>query len=153
MICYSSKKRRCFNTTKRLTLSLFPVKFNVLLRLKIAVRPLYSIIDNLKFKPHLRESDSGIRKIFACAESGIWEIFAYGIRILCFGIRNTAQGTRNPTYDWNPESRIQVLLTNTGIQYLESGIHCVVALGEGVSAWNPESKTVLSSLQHGRNRQ
>ena len=30
-------------------------------------------------------------------------------------------GIRNPTNDWNPESK--VLLKNTGIQYLESGIH------------------------------
>ena len=26
-------------------------------------------------------------------------------RILVFGIWNTAQGIRNPTYDWNPESK------------------------------------------------
>ena len=26
-----------------------------------------------------------------------------GSGILCFGIRNTAQGIRNPTKDWNPE--------------------------------------------------
>ena len=30
---------------------------------------------------------------------------------------------RNPTDDWNPESRIQVLQKNSGIQCLESGIH------------------------------
>ena len=51
-------------------------------------------------------------------------------------------GFRNPGIFclWNPEShqrlesRIRVLLTNTGIQYLESGIR------------SPESKTVLDSL-------
>ena len=39
--------------------------------------------------------------------------------ILGFGIWKTAQGIRNPTSDWNP--KIQVPLTKTGIQYLESG--------------------------------
>ena len=43
--------------------------------------------------------------------------------MLDFGIRNTAQGIRNPTNNW--ESRIQVPLTETGIEYLESGIHSV----------------------------
>ena len=38
---------------------------------------------------------------------------------LGFGIRNTAQGIRVPTNDW---IRNPILLTNTGIQYLESGI-------------------------------
>ena len=44
--------------------------------------------------------------------------------ILGFGIRNTAQGFRNPTNDWNPESKFYQW-ANTGIQYLESGIHIV----------------------------
>ena len=40
------------------------------------------------------------------------------------GIRkHFAYGIRNPTNDWNPESRIQVLQKNSGIQCLESGIH------------------------------
>ena len=43
--------------------------------------------------------------------------------MLDFGIRNTAQGIRNPTSKL--ESTIQVLLTKTGIEYLESGIHSV----------------------------
>ena len=43
--------------------------------------------------------------------------------MLDFGIWNTAQGIRNPTNKL--ESRIQVLLTKTGIEYLESGIHSV----------------------------
>ena len=41
--------------------------------------------------------------------------------ILGFGIRNTAQGTRNPINDWNCQN--QIPLTKTGIQCLESGIH------------------------------
>ena len=50
--------------------------------------------------PHARESRIfflvrfGIRNIFTCGWSGI----------LGFGIRNTGQGIRNPTSDWNPES-------------------------------------------------
>ena len=39
----------------------------------------------------MHNSDSGIRKIFAC-----------GIRNP--GMRNTAQEIRNHTYDWNPDS-------------------------------------------------
>ena len=30
-----------------------------------------------------------------------WKIFLMESRILGFGIRNTAQGVRNPTNDWN----------------------------------------------------
>ena len=52
--------------------------------------------------------------------------------LLDFGIRNTAQGIRNPTN--NLESRIQVPLTETGIEYPESTL------------WNPQSKTLLDSL-------
>ena len=37
--------------------------------------------------------------------------------ILSFGIRNTAQGIRNPTKDWNP------IQGSSGIKCLESGIH------------------------------
>ena len=43
--------------------------------------------------------------------------------ILRFGIRNTAQGIRNPTNDLN--RRIQVPLTTAGIQCVESEIHGV----------------------------
>ena len=43
--------------------------------------------------------------------------------LLGFGIRNTAQGTRNPGH-WRSESRIQAPLTKTGI-----------------GNWNPESMT------------
>ena len=37
-------------------------------------------------------------------ESGIQQIFVLEQGILGFGIRTTAQGIRNPTKDWNPES-------------------------------------------------
>ena len=36
---------------------------------------------------------------------GIEEIFDCGMGILGFGLRNSAQGIRNPTNDWNPESK------------------------------------------------
>ena len=39
-------------------------------------------------------------------------------------IRNPVPGTRNPYKDLNPESKFH-WQTQTGIQYLESGIHCV----------------------------
>ena len=42
--------------------------------------------------------------------------------ILGFGIRNTAQGIRNPTKDWNP---IQGSSRKDWNQCLESGIHGV----------------------------
>ena len=47
-------------------------------------------------------------------KSGKVLLVEYGI--LGFGIRNITQGIRNPTYDWNSESRIQVPLKKTGIQ-------------------------------------
>ena len=37
------------------------------------------------------------------------------------GIRNTAVGIRNPTNDWNPESKFHG--KRCGKQYLESGTH------------------------------
>ena len=40
--------------------------------------------------------------------------------ILGFGIGNTAQGIRNPTNDWNPESKIS--MTNSGIRNPLRGI-------------------------------
>ena len=46
--------------------------------------------------------DSGIRSA-RNPESGKFLLVESGI--LGFGIRNTAQGIRNPTYDWNPESK------------------------------------------------
>ena len=57
--------------------------------------------------------------------------------ILGFGIRNTAQGIRNPTNDWNPESKFHW-------QRLESS-----TWNPESTAWNPESKTVLDSLARG----
>ena len=47
--------------------------------------------------PHVRESGFWI-------ESGKYLLVESGI--LGLGIRSTAQGIRNPTDDWNPESKI-----------------------------------------------
>ena len=54
--------------------------------------------------------------------------------ILGFGIQNTAVGIRNPTEDWNPESRFHWQRLYSSTWNPES------------TAWNPESKTVLDSL-------
>ena len=60
---------------------------------------------------------------FLLVESGIGENLTRWRGILGFGIQNTAQGiSESPT---RLESRIQVLLTKTGVQYLQSGIHCM----------------------------
>ena len=73
-------------------------------------------------------------------ESGIWNLGKFclwnpesgKILLLEFGIRH--KESRNPLTI--PESRIQVLLAKSGIQYLESGIH-------GVQS---RIKTILDSL-------
>ena len=55
-------------------------------------------------------------KVIRVPEAGKFSLVECGI--LGFGIRNSVQGIRNPTNDWNPE----------------------------FTAWNPESETVLNSL-------
>ena len=62
--------------------------------------------------------------------------------ILDLGIRSRAQGIRNPPNDW--ELRVEVPLTNTGIQHLESR-----TWNPESNMWNPESKTVMDSLRWG----
>ena len=52
------------------------------------------------------------------------EILIVESRVLGFGIRNTAQGIRNLTSDWNPESGIPPA-KESEIQYLESRIYGV----------------------------
>ena len=59
--------------------------------------------------------DSGIREILL-VESGIGENFAFEFRFW-----NPEYSSRNS----QSQSRNHVLLTNTGIRYLESGIHSV----------------------------
>ena len=65
--------------------------------------------------------------------SRIWEIFAGGIRNRGKfyslkrnpGLWNPEYSSRNSESPTRLESRIQVLLTKTGVQYLQSGIHCM----------------------------
>ena len=53
------------------------------------------------------------------------------IDILGFGIWNTAQGIRNPTNDWNPESKFYWQILKSSTWNRES------------TAWNPESQDCL----------
>ena len=64
-----------------------------------------------------RNPDSGIREKFGCEiqNPGLW---------------NPEYSSRNPESHWRLESRIQVPQTETGIQYLESGIHGVKSMRE-----------------------
>ena len=54
--------------------------------------------------------------------------------ILGFGTRNVAQENRNPTKDWNPESKFHCHRMESSTWNQES------------AAWNPESNTVLDFL-------
>ena len=82
-------------------------------------------------EPISKRNRKGIRILepgkFLLVESGI----------LGFGIRNTAQGIRNPTNDWNPDSKFHWERLGSSSWNPES------------TAWNPESKTVLDSLARG----
>ena len=71
--------------------------------------------------PHVRESGK-----FLLVESGIQENFTCGIWNP--GQWNPEYGSKNPEshYKWW-ECRIQVILTKTGIQYLESGTYSVLS--------------------------
>ena len=75
----------------------------------------------MDFESKIRIPES---KKFLLVESGI----------LGFRIRNTAQGIRNPTNNWNPESKFHW-------QRLESS-----TWNPESKEWNPESKIVLDSL-------
>ena len=70
-------------------------------------------------------------------DSGIREFLIVESRILGFGIRNTAQGVRNPTNDCNPEFKFHWQKLESSTLNLES------------TAWTPESKTVLDLLTWG----
>ena len=54
-------------------------------------------------RPMYGNLDSGVLEIFAC-EIRNPQKFAVESGVLGFGIRNRAQGIRNPTNEWNPES-------------------------------------------------
>ena len=74
--------------------------------------------------PASRATIIAISKIISFSrDSEISENFAYRIRNPSFC--NPEYSSRNPKSHWRLQSRIQLLLTNTGIQYLESGIHSI----------------------------
>ena len=50
----------------------------------------------------------GSEKVLLQVGSGIHHIFAVESGILGFGIQNTAQGIRNPSNVWNPESKFHL---------------------------------------------
>ena len=57
----------------------------------------------------IRNSDSEIPEMFACGIRNLGKFCSWNIKksgILGFGMWNTAQGIRNPTNDWNPESKL-----------------------------------------------
>ena len=72
------------------------------------------------FLTYVREC--GFRK-FLLLEPGIQKFVLLKSGILGFGIRNTAQRIRNPSNDWNPESKFQ--WQEPGTWWLESGIYGV----------------------------
>ena len=68
--------------------------------------------------PHVKKFEFRSPGIFACGIRKS-EMCKSGILVFC-RVRNTAQGIRNPTKDWNPESKFH--WQESGIQSLESGI-------------------------------
>ena len=64
-------------------------------------------------------------------------------RILVFGVRNTAHLESHLRL----ESRIQVPLTKTGIQYLESGIHDEESRSQARLSWIPLYEASCASPQ------
>ena len=68
-------------------------------------------------------SDSGIREIFALGIRNLGKFCSWNLESWALESGIQLNGIRNPTKDWISESGIQVPLTKTGIQYLQSGIH------------------------------
>ena len=88
------------------------------------------------YRPMKGNPDSSIREIFACRIGNPGRFCSWHPESWVVDW-NPEYSSRNRESHQRWEFRIQVLLKNTGIQYLESGLH---------SAWNPESKNVLDSL-------
>ena len=65
------------------------------------------------FHPMLGYPVSGTKEIFACEIRNVVNFSFVKSAILGFGIWNTAQGIRNPTKDWNPESKFHKKDWNT----------------------------------------
>ena len=88
--------------------------------------PYYSM-RKILFRPKLEKPQSFTNRCLAsCKGIGIpasGKFLRVESGILGLRIRSTAQGIRNPTNNWNPESKFH--WKRSGIQYLESGIHGV----------------------------
>ena len=85
---------------------------------------------------------------FLLMESGIGEIFPCGMENP--GLRNLEYSSRNPESHLWLESRIQVPLTKTGIQYLEFRIHDEESRIQARLSWIPLYEASCTSLQHNR---
>ena len=66
-----------------------------------------------------------------------WKYLLLELGVLGIGIRNTSLGMRNPTKDWNPESKFYWQWSGIQCRNLES------------TAWSSESKTVLDDDDDG----
>ena len=84
-------------------------------------------------KPHVRESGSCNPRNVSLWNPEYKKIFLVESGILGFGFRNTVQGIRYPTKNWNPESKLHWQRLESSTWNLES------------TAWSPESKTVVYS--------
>ena len=89
----------------------------------------------LSSRPMQKNPDSRIREIFAWGILNTEKFCLLNPELnMGFGTRNVAQGNRNPTKDWNPESKFHCHRLESSTWNPES------------SAWNPESKTFLDFL-------
>ena len=68
---------------------------------------------------------------------GIQQSFAVESGILGFGIRDTAQEIRNPTNDWNPESKFHSLEIRNPVRGIRNpdNLSCGI---RNSGLWNPE---------------
>ena len=82
---------------------------------------------------------------FLLMESGIWEIFPCGMENPA--LWNPEYSSRNPESHLRLESRIQVPLTKTGIQCVESGIHDEESRTQARMSWIPLYEASCTSPQ------
>ena len=89
----------------------------------------------LSSRPMQKNPDCRIREIFAWGILNPEKFCSLNPELnMGFGTRNVAQENRNPTKDWNPESKFHCHRLESSTWNPES------------SAWNPESKTFLDFL-------
>ena len=91
--------------------------------------------DCLLTSPHsVRDPDSEMREIFVLGNSESRKILLEKSGILGSGIWSKVQRIRNPSNEWNPESKFHWQRLGSSTWYPQ------------FTTWNPESKTVLDSL-------